>query len=405
MKLDTVAVHAGDRKRTGSFVPVTTPIYSASSFFYPAMETLDRVFANEIPGQNYTRYNNPTTNALEEQIAALEAGDWALATSSGMAALHLALLTALTDRRKSIVAGPVLYGATIRLLMEILEPTGVAVHFADPNNPAEFEAAVAGHKPACVLAESIANPMLRVAPIDKMVGIAHRHGALVVVDSTFATPLLVRPLQLGADLVVHSLTKYLGGHGDVLGGVVVTREEFRPIMQAISRTVGGVLGPFEAYLAMRGIKTFPLRMARQCANACRVATWLAAHPRIERVHFPGDPQHPDAAIARRLFPQGLYGAMVSFEVAGAGRDQIFRLVDSLKMIVPATSLGDVHTMILYPPMSSHRDLAPKHRQRLGIGDNFLRLSVGIEAPEDIIDDFQQALALLSGKAAYDSIDH
>jgi cystathionine gamma-synthase/methionine-gamma-lyase len=391
MKLDTLAVHAGDRKRTGSFVPVTTPIYSASSFFYSEMETLDRVFGNEIPGQNYTRYNNPTTNALEEQIAALERGEWAIAAASGMAALHLAVLAALADRRRSVVAGQVLYGASIRLLMELLEPTGVEVCFADPNDPAGFEAAVAERKPGCVLVEAITNPMLRVTPIDAVAEIAHRHGALLVVDSTFATPLLLQPLRLGADLVMHSLTKYLGGHGDVLGGVVVAREEFRPALQALSRTIGGVLGPFESYLAMRGIKTFPLRMARQCSNACRVAGWLASHPRIERVVFPGDPNHPDAAIVRRLFPQGLYGAMVSFEVKGAEREDIFRLVDSLKMIVPATSLGDVHTMILYPPMSSHRDISPKHRQRLGIGENFLRLSVGIEAPEDILEDLDQAL--------------
>jgi len=390
-KLDTLAVHAGDRKRTGAFVPVTTPIYSSSSFYYPEMETLDRVFGNEIPGQNYTRYNNPTRNALEEQVAALEGGEFALAAASGMAALNLAMSAALLDRRKSVVAGTVLYGASIRLLMEILEPAGVQAHFCDPNDTTAFEAALAEHKPGVVLVESITNPMLRVTPLDSVSEIAHRHGALVVVDSTFATPLLVRPLALGADLVMHSLTKYLGGHGDVLGGVVVTGDQFRPALQAISRVTGGVLGPFDCYLAMRGIKTFPLRMARQCASACRVATWLATHPRIERVHFPGDPRHPDAAVARRLFPQGLYGAMVAFDVKDAGKEQIFRLVDSLQMIVPATSLGDVHTMILYPPMSSHRDIAPKHRQRMGIGDGFLRLSVGIEAPEDIIGDLDQAL--------------
>jgi cystathionine beta-lyase/cystathionine gamma-synthase len=393
MKLDSLAIHAGDRKKPGSFVPVTTPIYSSSSFFYSDMETLDRVFAGEIPGQNYARYNNPTTNALEEQIAALEGGDFALACASGMAAIYLALQAALTDRRRSVVAGPVLYGATIRLLHEMLEPNGIEVHFADPCDSQEFAAAVSEHKPGCILVETVANPMLRVTPLDTINEIARRHGAAVVVDSTFATPLLVRPLQLGSDLVVHSLTKYLAGHGDVLGGIVVSREEFRPVLQSISRAVGGVLGPFEAYLAMRGVKTFPLRMTRQCANACRVAGWLASHPRIARVHFPGDPQHPDAAIVRRLFPPNMYGAMVSFEVKDAGKEQIFRLVDSLKMIVPATSLGDVHSMILYPPMSSHREISPKHRQRMGIGENFLRLSVGIEAPEDIIEDLDQALGL------------
>jgi len=391
-KIDSIAVHAGDRKRGSHWVPTTTPIYTASSFFYPEMETLDRVFSGEIEGQNYSRYNNPTTNALEQQVAALEHGDWAVACASGMAAMHLALSGALTDHRKSVVAGAVLYGASIKMLSHVFEPTGVEVNFADPCDAMAFESVVAEQKPGCVLVETVANPMLRVTPLDTVAEIAHRHGALMVVDSTFATPVLCRPLEVGADIVVHSVTKYMAGHGDVLGGIVVTREEFRPVLQSISRTVGGVLGPFEAYLTMRGVKTLALRMARQCSNACRVASWLAAHPRIERVHFPGDPSHPDAAVVRRLFPPNLYGAMVSFEVKDATKEEIFRLVDSLQMIVPATSLGDVHTMILYPPMSSHRDISPKHRQRMGIGDNFLRLSVGIEAPEDIIDDLDQAFA-------------
>jgi cystathionine gamma-synthase/methionine-gamma-lyase len=157
-----------------------------------------------------------------------------------------------------------------------------------------------------------------------------------------------------------------------------------------------VLGPFESYLTMRGIKTFPLRMERQCANACRVASWLAAHPRVERVYFAGDPAHPDAAVIRRLFPQNLYGAIVSFEVKGAGREEVFRFMDALKLIVRATSLGDVHSMMLYPTMSSHREISPKHRERMGIRDGLVRLSVGIEAAEDIIGDLEQALAGLKG---------
>ena len=221
--------------------------------------------------------------------------------------------------------------------------------------------------------------------------IANEAGAALVVDNTFATPLLARPLELGAHFSVHSVTKYLAGHGDVLGGAVVTNRPHADSLRALGRTIGPVLGPFECYLTMRGIKTFPLRMERQCANACRVAAWLAAHPRVERVYFTGDPQHPDAAAIRRQFPAGLYGAMVSFEVREAGREEVFRFMDSLQMIVRATSLGDVHTMMLYPTMSSHRELSPKHRLRMGIRDSLVRLSVGIEAPEDIIADLEQAL--------------
>jgi cystathionine gamma-synthase/methionine-gamma-lyase len=190
---------------------------------------------------------------------------------------------------------------------------------------------------------------------------------------------------------VHSLTKYLSGHGDVLGGMVITDSANVDAVRTLANSLGPVLGPFESYLAMRGIKTFPVRMERQCANACRVASWLATHPSIERVYFPSDPAHPDAAIVKRLFAPNLYGAIVSFEVRGAGRDEIFRLMNRFRLVIPATSLGDVQTMVSYSAMSSHRELSPKHRARMGIKDNLLRLSVGIEAVEDIISDLDHAL--------------
>jgi cystathionine gamma-synthase/methionine-gamma-lyase len=239
--------------------------------------------------------------------------------------------------------------------------------------------------------ETISNPLLRVAALDRIAEIARDAGAALVVDNTFASPLLCRPLSLGAHFSVHSVTKYLAGHGDVLGGIVVTDRQHLDPLRSLSRTIGPVLGPFESYLTMRGIKTFPLRMERQCANAARVAAWLAAHPRIERVYFTGDAAHPDAAAIRRLFPPDLTGAMVSFEIRGAGREEIFRMMDALQLIVRATSLGDVHSMILYPVMSSHREISPKHRERMGIRDNLLRLSAGIEAAGDIIADLDRAL--------------
>jgi cystathionine beta-lyase/cystathionine gamma-synthase len=391
VKQHTKAVHAGDRKKDGRHIPVTTPIHTAASFFYESMEKLDRVFGREEPGFSYARYDNPTNAALEELCASLESGHGALACSSGMAAIHVALLTALTDRRKSIVAANALYGATVNLLMNVLEPLGVAVRFVDICDLAATEAAIREAKPGCVVMETISNPLLRVGQIDRVAELAKAAGAALMVDNTFATPLLVRPMELGANLVVHSLTKFLAGHGDVMGGVVVSDEAHYDTLRTLSRTFGPIMGPFESYLAMRGIKTFAVRVERQCANACRVASWLRDQPEVGRVHFPADPAHPDAATIRRLLLEGLYGGIVSFELANAGRQEVFRFMNALRLVVPATSLGDVHSMMLYPAMSSHRELSPKHRERMGISDGLVRLSVGIEAVEDIIHDLAQAL--------------
>jgi cystathionine gamma-synthase/methionine-gamma-lyase len=392
LKIHTKAVHAGDRKKAPRQVPVTTPIYTASSFFCESLEDLDRIFAREEDGFCYSRYDNPTNAALEELVTALEEGHGTLACASGMAAVQTAVLTALTDRPKRIVAADALYGATISLLFKVLEPLGVETRLVDICDLDAVDKAIGAHKPGCVLMETVSNPLLRVGEMDRVAALAKSAGAALVVDNTFATPCLVRPLQLGAGLVVHSATKYLAGHGDVLGGVVVSDKDHYETLRTLSRAYGPVLGPFESYLTMRGLKTLPLRIERQCANACRVGARLADHPGVARVHFPGDPSHPDAATTRRLFPEGLYGAMVSFELRDAGRAEVFAFMERLKMIVPATSLGDVHTMVLYPSMSSHREVSPKQRERMGIRDNLVRLSVGIEAIEDILEDLDQALS-------------
>ncbi|HTD44495.1 MAG TPA: PLP-dependent aspartate aminotransferase family protein [Bryobacteraceae bacterium] len=391
MKFESKTVHAGDRRKPGNFVPVTTPIYTAASYFYESMEQLDRVFGREEAGPSYARYDNPTTSALEALMTELEGGHGAFACSSGMMALHMAVLAALVDRPKRVVAGSVLYGATTQMLMAVFGALGVETTFVDMCDLAAVEAAVAETKPGAVLVETITNPMLRVGALDKLATIARRAGAPLIVDNTFATPLLLRPFELGASLVVHSATKYLAGHGDVLGGVIVSDETHFETLTTLRRTLGPNMSPFESYLTMRGIKTLALRMERQCANACRVASWLAAHSRVERVYFPGDPAHPDATTVTRLFPKNMYGAMVAFELKNGGKEEVFAFMDKMRMIVPATSLGDVHTMILYPAMASHRDLAPKHRERLGISDNLVRISTGIEAIEDIIADLDQAL--------------
>jgi cystathionine gamma-synthase/methionine-gamma-lyase len=290
------------------------------------------------------------------------------------------------------LAANALYGATFSLLMNVLEPLGVESRFVDICNPDEVRNAIQEHKPGCILMETVSNPLLRMGPVDCIAQLAKSADAAFVIDNTFATPLLMRPMELGANLVVHSLTKYLAGHGDVLGGIVVSDEQHFNTMRTLSRAYGPVLGPFESYLTMRGIKTFGLRVERQNANARQVANWLRQHPRVDRVYYPDDPEHPDAETIRRLLPDGNYGGIVSFEVKDADRAAIFAVMDRLKLVVRATSLGDVHTMVLYPVMSSHREISPKQRQRMGIRDNLLRLSVGIEGVEDIIADLDRALS-------------
>jgi cystathionine gamma-synthase/methionine-gamma-lyase len=389
-KQATLAVHAGDRKKLGEFTPTTTPIYATSSFFYDSSGDLERVFNEEKEGCVYSRYGNPTVSAFESQLATLEGADYAVATASGMAAIHMAVLGGLLDRRKSIVAADVLYGQTTALLQKVFEPFGVETRYADPCDLPAFEAAVAKARPGCVFVESMSNPLLRVPALDKVAEIAKRYGAQLIVDATFTTPVLSRPLELGVDIVVHSATKYLSGHGDTLGGVILGKQESYPTIHYLRKTLGPNASPFDSYLAMRGVKTLSLRMERQCRNAAFVARQLAECSAIERVYFPGNPDHPDYETCVRLFPEGLFGAMVSFDLAG-GRERVLAFLDALEMTVPATSLGDVQSMALYPAMSSHRDLAPKHRQRLGIGDGLVRLSVGIEDASDIIDDIVQAV--------------
>ena len=391
MKIQSRAVHSGDRKKAGPQIPVSTPIQTAASYFYDTTEQLDKVFAFEVPGYAYQRYDNPTNGALEELLTALEGGRGSLATASGMAALEISLRVATMNRPKVILAADALYGATIKLLNQYLVPLGFAVHYQNFCDLDAVGRAIAETWPGCLLMETISNPLLRVTPLDRIAEMSRAAGAALVVDNTFATPLLVRPLELGANFSVNSLTKYLAGHGDVLGGSVTSDADHYDALRATARVTGPLLGPFEAFLAMRGVKTFPLRMERQCENAVKVAAYLNRHSRVERVFFPGDPAHPDAEVIGRLLPAGQFGAMVSFEIRDASRSDVFGFMDRLKMIVRATSLGDVHSMLLYPWMSSHRDVPPEQKARVGIRENLVRLSVGIEAEEDIIADLEQAL--------------
>lgn len=394
MKFETQVVHAGDRKRKGGVVPSTTPITLGTTYFYETAEQLDRIFGHEESGLSYGRYANPTSEALEELVTVLENGHGSLACASGMAALQIAIQAAILERNKSVVAAHAIYGATIKLLDQVIAPLGIEITYVDICDLEAVKKTIDEKNPGCILMESISNPLLRVGAIDEIAKLARNAGAALIVDSTFATPMLVRPLDLGAHIVVHSATKYLAGHGDVLAGIVTCDEEHHELVRMISRINGPVLGPFESYLTMRGIKTLALRFTKQCANAKQLACQLASHPKVERVYYTADPKHPDATVIQRLFPPDLHGAMLSFELKGADRSKVFAFMNKLKMIVPGTSLGDVHSLLLYPVMASHRDVSPKQRERMGIRENLVRLSAGIESADDIMADLDQALSVI-----------
>jgi cystathionine gamma-synthase/methionine-gamma-lyase len=395
----TQAVHAGERGPRPDFTPVVTPIYNSVGYLYESMDQLDAVFAAEREGYVYPRYGTPTNTALERAVATLEGGQAALSFASGMAAIHAALLATGLEAGQAlrlgsgqaVVAAQDVYGATYALLANLFTTLGVRVRFVDIADLALVERAIAEEKPKAVFCEVISNPLLKVADVPAVAELAHAHGAEVIVDSTFATPYLVRPLTLGTDYVVHSSTKYLGGHGDVLGGIVVTSAERRERLWELIKVTGGNMSPNQAWLTMRGLKTLPLRMAQHCRNAAAVAAWLAQHPKIARVNYPSLPSHPQHDVATRLFRDGCYGGMVSFEMAGADRAQVFRFMEALELVLPATTLGDVYSLTLYPAHSSHRALSPQERAAIGISEGLVRLSVGIEDIGDIIADLGQAL--------------
>jgi cystathionine beta-lyase/cystathionine gamma-synthase len=392
MKFESQVVHVGDRKRNpGQVVPATTPIHLSSTYFYDSAATLDRVLGHEEEGFCYARYASPTNVALEELTTELEGGAGSLVTASGMAAVQIAFQAALLDRPHSVIASHSIYGATVGFLDQILERSGVEISYLDICDLPKLERAINRKTPGCIFIESVSNPLLRVADMERIAELAKDAGAAFIVDNTFATPMMIRPLEFGANMVVHSVTKYLAGHGDVLGGVVVSDKPHHEQIRMISRLVGPVLGPFESYLTMRGIKTLALRFERQCRNAQCLADWLISHPCVERVYYCADPSHPDADQIRRYFQPDLFGAILSFEIRDASKEQVLRFMDQLKMIVPGTSLGDVHTLLLYPWMASHRNVAPKLRERMGIKENLVRIAAGIEAIDDIRADLDQAL--------------
>ncbi len=387
----TRAVHAGERVPAADFTPVATPIHPSVGFLYESMDDLDAIFATTRDGYVYPRYGSPTVTAFETAMAEVESGEAAMAFASGMAAIHAALLAAGVRAGTTVVAAMDVYGATYTLLQRLFAELGVKPSWVDVSDLVSVEKALAAEHPIALIAETISNPLLKVADLPALAAMCHRHGAQFVIDNTFASPYLCNPVVYGADFVIHSATKYIGGHGDVMAGVVVTSKEHRRTLYELNKLVGGVLGPFEAWLALRGLKTLPLRMRQQCASALRVAAWLASQPGMARVNYPGFPDHPQHSLAHRLFGERGYGGMVSFEIAAADKAKAFRFMEALQLCLPATTLGDIYSLVLHPATSSHRSLSREEREKVGIRDGLVRLSVGIEDADDIIADLSQAL--------------
>ena len=389
----TRAVHAGERAAKPDFKPVSTPVYNTVGFLYEDLQDLDGVFGNEREGYVYTRYGNPTNSALEEALATLEEGEAALTFASGMAAVHASLLAAGVKNGTSLISAYDVYGATYAVCSRLFPEMGVRAQFVDVTNLEGLIKTLSDSKPKAIILETISNPLMKVADIPAISKIAHQIGTKVIVDNTFATPFLFQPLKHGVDFCVHSTTKYIGGHGDVLGGTIVTSRENRSTLHEIIKMTGGNLGPTEAWLTLRGLKTLPLRMRQHCLNAMEVAKWLEGHPRIARVNYPGLPSHPQHELSKRLFSRGFFGGMISFEIKDAGKEEVFRFMEALELILPATTLGDVYSLTLYPAMSSHRALGPEERAKVGISDSLVRLSVGIEESSEIIGDLERALEM------------
>jgi cystathionine gamma-synthase/methionine-gamma-lyase len=388
----TRAVHAGERVPPADYTPVASPIWPASSFIYESMDDMDAVFAGTKQGYVYSRYASPTVTAFETAVASLEDAEAAQAYSSGMAAIHAALLVAGARAGASVVAAIDIYGATFTMLRGLFNTLGVSVRLVDATKLEDVESAIKETKPVLVLVETLSNPLIKVADIPALAELSHRYNAALLVDNTFASPYLLNPLQHGADFAIHSITKYIGGHGDVLGGVVACSAENKSKLFELNKLVGGVLGPFEAWLALRGIKTLPLRMRQHCQNAQQVAERLSKHPRLAKVNYPGLSSHPQHGLAKKLFGDKGFGGMLSFEISGADKAKAYRFMEALNVCLPATTLGDVYSLVLHPATSSHRGLTPEERARVGIPDGLVRLSTGIESGEDIVADLEQALA-------------
>lgn len=419
LRFDTLSLHAGQQPdpTTGARA---VPIYFTTSYSFPDTDEAAALFNLEAPGHIYSRISNPTVAVLEERIAALEGGVGAVCTASGTAALHLAVAS-LLSAGDHIVASKNLYGGSYNMLSLTLPRFGISTTFVDPRDPEAFGRAVQDNT-KIVFAETLGNPGIEVLDIQAVADVAHRHDLPLMVDSTFSTPYLIRPIEHGADIVMHSVTKFLGGHGVALGGVIVDggrfdweasgkfptltepyagyhgivfTEEFGPAalgMRARAeglRDFGACMSPQNAFQLLQGIETLPLRMARHVDNTDRVIEMLSSNDAVTWVRHPRVDDHPDHELAARLYPKGA-GAIMSFGVKG-GREAGRRFIEAVRLASHLANVGDAKTLVIHPGSTTHGQLTPGQLEASGISDDLIRLSVGLEDPDDIIDDLTQAL--------------
>ena len=365
----------------------SVPIFQTSTFRFDTSDGFAETINFRRPGYTYTRgYGNPTLLAFERVMAELEGSESALSFASGMAAIHT-LATTLAASGDTIVASSELYGGTYSLFAQVLPRYGIDVRFVSPHDHEAVRAALAGSKLFYV--ETIANPNVTVADLEALGAVASEAGVASAVDNTFASPYLCRPAAFGFDYVLHSATKYVGGHNDLIGGVICTTEERMASLRSTVIETGGTMAPLEAWLSMRGLSTLQIRMDRHSESALAFTTWLEAHPRISRARYPGLSSHPQHDIAMRMLPRG-FGGMAAFEVEG-GVEAGQRFCDALELVWVAASLGGIHTLVCHAASTTHRQLDAEARRAAGIADGLIRLSVGLEDVEDLIQDVERAL--------------
>ena len=419
LKFDTLSLHAGQQPDPSTGARAV-PIYMTTSYVFDDSDHAAGLFNLEIPGHLYSRLTNPTVAVLEERIAALEGGVGAVCTASGQAAFHLAVVT-LMGQGGHIVASRNIYGGTHQMLNVTLPRFGITATFVDPREPEQFEAAI-GEDTRLVFAETLGNPGIEVLDISAVAEVAHNAGLPLMVDSTFSTPYLIRPIEHGADIVMHSVTKFLGGHGVALGGVLVDggrfdweasgrfetmtepyvgyhgisfADEFGPgafITRARAeglRDFGAAMSPANAFQLIQGIETLPLRMQKHVSNAEAVTEMLVNHDAVGWVKYPSVPDHPDRELARRLYPHGA-GAILSFGIKG-GRRGGRKFIESVKLASHLANVGDAKTLVLHPASTTHQQLSEQDLLAAGVSEDLIRVSVGIEDPRDIIDDLARAL--------------
>ena len=379
MKFATKAIHAGVHpdESTGA---IMTPIYQTSTYVQDGV--------GNHKGYEYSRTLNPTRHALEKNIAAIENGNFGACFGSGLAAIDCVIK--MLNPGDEVISTNDLYGGSYRLFKTIFEKYGIKFHFVDMQNPASVEAHVNEHT-KLIWVETPTNPMMNIIDIEAMAAIAKKAGAMLCVDNTFATPYLQNPLDLGADIVMHSVTKYLGGHSDVvMGALVCNDEELAKEMYRIQNSTGAVTAPMDSFLVLRGIKTLHLRVQRHCENGEKLANFLVNHPKIEKVYWPGFPTHPNHDVARKQM-RG-YGGMISFTMKGNRLEDALEVVKKVEIFALAESLGGVESLIGHPATMTHASIPKEVREKTGVVDSLIRLSVGIEDADDLIADLTQALA-------------